>query len=151
MKLLSTLTLAFSLCLLSVTGFSQTGKAPKPKIFSDFPDKINCPSSELSYAFSTSEGEHIVLFFTDNFRFSGTVISNVVKYDNLQSMVIRSDASENTIFHLTKQINEDNTVTYIGRIINSNAADGYEIKKDITGNYKFEKAMYDKILQDCHL
>lgn len=151
MKLLSKLTLAFSVCLLSISGFSQTGKAPKPTIFSDYPDKIKCPSSELSFAFSATEGEHIVLFFSDNFRFSGTVISNVVKYSNLQSMVIRSDASENTIFHLTKQINEDNTITYIGRIINSNASDGYEIKKDITGNYKFEKSMSEKILQDCHL
>ena len=151
MKLLSKLSLAMILCLLTSTGFTQTAKPPKQAIFSDFPNKINCPASELSNAFSAVDGQHIVLYFSDNFKFSGTVISNVVKYNNLQSMSIRSDNAENTIFHLSKLINEDNTVSYVGRIINTNAADGYEIKRDVAGNYKFEKSMADKILQECNL
>ncbi len=146
MKSLSKLMFALLLCLAATTGFSQ---AVKPKIFDGFPNMINCPVSEFINAFNVTDGQHIMLSFSDNFRFSGTVISNVVKYSNLQSMTIKSDESDKTIFHLSKQINEDNSVSYIGRIMNPTAADGYQIKKDALGNYKFEKTDAEKVLQEC--
>ena len=146
MKSLSKLMFALLLCLAATTGFSQ---ALKPKIFDGFPNTINCPVIEFINAFNVTDGQHIILSFSDNFKFSGTVISNVVKYSNLQSMTIRSDESDKTIFHLSKQINEDNSVSYIGRIMNPTAADGYQVKKDGLGNYKFEKTDTEKILQEC--
>lgn len=148
MKSLSKLRFAILLCLATTTGFSQTSK---PKIFAAFPNTINCPVSEFINAFSATEGQHLILSFSNDFKFSGTVISNVVKYSNLQSMTIKSDLSDKTVFHLSKQINEDNSVSYVGRIINPTAADGYQIKKDMSGNYKFEKTEAEKILQECNL
>jgi hypothetical protein len=146
MKSLSKLMFALLFSLATTTGFSQTSK---PKIFAAFPNTINCTVSEFFNAFHVTEGQHIILSFSDNFKFSGTVISNVVKYSNLQSMTIKSDLSDKTIFHLSKQINDDNSVSYVGRIIDPTASDGYQVKKDMAGNYQFEKTDAEKILQEC--
>jgi hypothetical protein len=35
--------------------------------------------------------------------------------------------------------------------MNSTASDGYQIKKDMAGDYKFEKFDAEKVLQDCNL
>lgn len=151
MKSPGKLIFAILLCLSNTSGFSQTSQVAKPKIFSNFPNTINCTVSEFRNAFSATEGQHIILTFSDDFKFSGTVISNAVKYSNLQSMTIQSDLSDKTIFHLSKQINFDNSVSYVGRIMNSTASDGYQIKKDMAGDYKFEKFDAEKVLQDCNL
>lgn len=151
MKPLRKLTFALLLSLTTAAGFSQNAINVKQRIFDGSPSSVNCPASEFSNAFSAVEGQHITLFFSDHLKFSGTVISNIVKYSNLQSVTIRSDDAESTIFHLSKQINEDNSISYVGRIMNSGAADGYEIRKDETGRYKFEKVNAEKILQVCNL
>jgi hypothetical protein len=148
MKPLSKLTFALLLSLATLAGYSQ---AAKPQIFSNFPSTINCSVSEFHNAFSASEGQHIILTFSNNFKFSGTVLSNEMKYSNLQSVVIRSDESEKTVFHLSKQLNSDNTVSYVGRIMNPGASDGYQVKNDQEGNYKFEKIDAEKILLECNL
>jgi hypothetical protein len=139
------------LCLATVTCFSQTSNTAKPKIFSNFPNTINCAVTEFSNAFTAIEGQHIILTFSNNFKFSGKVISNVVKYSNLQSLTIQSDLSDKTVFHLSKQINTDKSVSYVGRIMNPTASDGYQIKTDQAGNYKFEKIDTEKVLQECNL
>ncbi len=147
----SKLLIALILCVSINAGYTQTSLCSKPKLFSNFPNKIDCPVSEFRNAFSLIEGQHITLSFSDGFKFSGTVISNVVKYYNLQSMTIKSDLSEKTIFHLSKQINDDNSTSYVGRIMNATASDGYQIIKDPTGNYKFEKIDAERILPECNL
>lgn len=149
MKYLSKLMFAGLLCLTTAAGFSQSQATTKPKIFGAYPNTINCLSSEFSNAFTATEGQHVILTFSDDFKFSGTVITNIVKYSNLQTMTIKSDLSDNTIFHLSKQTNTDNSIAYVGRIMNSNASDGYQIKRDAGGNYKFEKLDAEKVLQEC--
>lgn len=149
MKFLSKLMFAGLLCLTTAAGFSQSPTTAKPKIFAAYPNTINCSSSEFMNAFTAMEGQHVILTFSDDFKFSGTVITNIVKYSNLQTMTIKSDLSDNTIFHLSKQISSETGVSYVGRIMNSNASDGYQIKKDDVGNYKFEKIDAEKILQEC--
>lgn len=150
MKTLSKSMLAIFFCLSASAGFSQTSPVSKPTIFGRFPNTIDCAVSTFANAFNLKEGQHIILSFSDNFKFSGTVISNIVKYSNLQSMTIQSDQSDKTIFHLSKQINDDNSYNYVGRIMNPTASDGYQIKKDITGNYKFIKVDTEKVLQECN-
>jgi len=151
MKSLSKLSFTLLLCLTTAASFSQTLPATKPRIFGNYPNTINCSVSEFSNAFTAAEGQRIILSFSDNFTFSGTIISNVVKYSNLQSITIRSDQSEKTIFQLSKQINDDNSVSYVGRILNPTASDGYKIKRDDAGNYQFEKISAETVLQECNL
>ena len=150
MKTLGKTMFAILLCLTTTAGFSQTSSVSKTTLFGNFPNTIDCAVSTFINAFNVTEGQHIILSFSDNFIFSGTVTSNIVKYSNLQSMTILSDQSDKTIFHLSKQINDDNSYNYVGRIMNPTASDGYQIKKDITGNYKFVKLETEKVLQECN-
>jgi hypothetical protein len=128
---------------------SQNTATPKPKIFSNFPDIINCSESELSKVFSASVDQNVTLSFSDNFLFSGAVTGNVVKYANLQSAVIKSPVFGDAIFALSKITNANGSINYIGRIINKKYFDGYELKKNELNNYQLIKIETDKVIQDC--
>lgn len=137
------------LIILSATNVYSQNPGLKPKLFANYPGVIICSEAELSRAFNSSAGQAISLSFSNNFSFSGTVTSNITKYNNLQSAVLSSPAFDNTIFSISKLTNADHSITYVGRIINRNYFDGYELKKDITGNYKLLKIETDKVIQDC--
>ncbi len=135
--------------LFTTVGFSQSHPAAKPKQFDNFPRVINCSAAELSKAFATTAGQNINLSFSDNFSFSGNVLDNTVKYSNLQSVVLKLGAFNNSVFSLSKRTEADNSITYVGRIINKNYFDGYELKKDASGNYQLIKIETDRVIQDC--
>lgn len=150
MKHLAPYAMSFLLSVICVTGFSQTGNNPKPKQFSSYPDIIDCSESTLSSIFTATPGQHINLSFSNNFIFSGSVTSNIVKYSNLQTAVIISPDYSNTIFSVSKIINPDNSISYLGRIINKNYFDGFELKRNATGNYQLIKMETDRVIQDCN-
>jgi hypothetical protein len=135
--------------LLSVTLNAQTNSSEKPALFSNFSNTINCPQAELSKAFTAMANQNIILSFSDNFLFSGTVVSNVVKYANLQTILIKSPVYGDAVFSLSKITRKDNSVAYTGRIINPKYADGYELKKDGFNNYQLIKIEMGNILKDC--
>lgn len=138
------------LCLLMATpGFSQTPPTVKPRQFNSYPGIINCTEAELDKVFSMASGQLVNLSFSDNFSFGGDIISKVTRYSNLQSAVVKSPTFNNTIFNITKRINPDNSVTYVGHIINKNYYDGYELKRKANGIYQLIKFDTDKVLQDC--
>jgi hypothetical protein len=146
MKSLSKTLLVLLLSLTTAVSFSQN---KNPRVFSQFPDVINCTDTQLSNAFTAKEGETITLSFSNNFIITGKVISNLQKYANLQSMTIQVPAYANAVFHLSKQTLEDRSTTYVGRILSNEAADGYEIKRDAGGNYKLRKIEEQKLRQLC--
>jgi len=140
--------LSLMLFAITTTGFSQTN-ITKPKQFNAFPAVINCSQTELSRIFNTPAGQTISISFSDNFTFSGTLKSNITKYANLQTVVISSPDYSNTIFSVSKIINGDGTIGYIGRIINKNYFDGFELKQNVAGNYQLVKMETDRVIQDC--
>jgi hypothetical protein len=133
-----------------MTGFGQAN-SPKPKQFSSFPDIINCSEQELTKIFNASPGQSISLAFSNNFTFAGNVTSNLAKYVNLQSAVVVSPDYSNTIFSVSKITNGDGSVVYVGRIINKNYFDGFELKKNASGIYQLKKVETDRVIQDCNL
>ena len=139
--------LSFLLSFTVLTGFSQSNT--KPKQFNDFPDVINCSEQELSKVFTTTAGQPISLSFSNNFTFSGSVKSNIAKYASLQTAVVVSPAYSNTIFSVSKIANADGSTSYIGRIVNKNYFDGFELKKNTSGNYQLIKMETDRVIQDC--
>ncbi len=149
MKNCVTLTMALLFALSSATAVAQNASAAKPKMFSSFPQKIICTEAELSKAFTAAANQNVNLSFSDNFLFDGKVTSNVVKYSNLQSVIIKSAAFGDAIFSLSKITNADKSITYIGRIINKKYFDGYELKKDANNIYQFIKIETDTVIQDC--
>ncbi len=139
------------LCALIVTSAaqSQTKPAHKPAIFKSFPDKISCSITELSKVFSTSVNQNINLPFSDDFLISGVVTTNVIRYANLQSVVIKSPLFGDAVFTISKISKADNSVEYVGRIISNKYSDGYELKKDQRNNYQLVKIETNKVMQDC--
>ena len=138
----------FLCTLLATTGFSQGTGSAKPKQFNNYPDVINCSEAELSKVFGSPAGQTISLSFSDNFLFSGDITSNVVRFSNLQSAVIKSPGFNNTVFSISKRTNPDNSITYLGHIINMNYFDGFELKKN-AGTYQLVKIETDKVIPLC--
>ena len=133
------------LCFASAS-YAQTGT--KSSFFSNQPDRLTCNSLTLSNAFNKTEGQAVTINFSDR-NFSGRVISNIVKYSNLQSMTIQLTGFRNAVLHLSKQTNADNTFSYVGRIMHNDANDGYMM--ETAGNdYAFKKINTQKILETCH-
>lgn len=120
----------------------------RPQIFAAFADKINFPKTELEKIFTTPEGQSIKLSLGTNVGFSGLIVSSLQKYDNLKSVVVRLNNLDNTILGISKRTNDDKTISYIGRIINTKYADAFELKSDATGNYFINKIKTADILQD---
>jgi hypothetical protein len=133
----------------SAAAQAQTQNGTKPSLFNNFPGKIICSEQELSRVFSTTASQDISLSFSDNFIFSGKVTSNVVKYTNLQTAIVKSPIFGNAIFVLSKITNTDRSTSYVGRIVNKQYFDGYELKKDASNNYQLIKIETDKVIEDC--
>jgi len=149
MKLPSKSLLMLLLCLSTAVGYSQQTVANKTRLFAATPDKIDIASELFSKLMTFSEGTEVTFPLGNGVTFSGIVLSNEMKYSNLQSMTIRSAELNNSFFSLSKITNPDNSISYVGRIINNNALDGYQVKKAEAGNYRLEKFESDRILQDC--
>jgi hypothetical protein len=149
MKTLNKITLILLSSIFSATSFAQTS-AVKQKIYAAFPESFSIDEAFMVDAFSNKSGNTVSLNLADNFHFNGTVIVNQMKYDNLQTIMIRSSENNESIFQISKITNNDKTITYTGRIINNNAADGYVIKNN-NGIYSLQKFETDKILEHCKL
>lgn len=131
-------------CLYSSKAQNTT---PRPNLFDAFSNTINCSTSELERVFTIAEGNAVQLSF-GNFVFQGTVSASVNRYANLKNVLIRSSNFNGALFSISKRINDDNSVIYVGRIIHSQYADGYQLKIDASGNYFLNKIKLDDLIQD---
>jgi hypothetical protein len=139
-----------SLSFILISAFpvkAQVTSSSKPSAYARYADKLPTKANELEKAFSSSAGTEITFHFS-NFTYSGIITSMVKRNSTLSTVVIKSTTLENSIFSISKKLNADQTVTYIGRIINQNHADGYEITKDDNGNYAMNKIKTDELIQD---
>jgi len=131
-------------------GYSQNRQVTLVSLFDSFPTTINCTEAQLSNLFAATKGESVKLAFSDRFEISGLVTSKLVKYNNLQTIVIKLPAFRNTLFSLSKQTDQKNNYTYAGRILNPLYADGFELKHTGKGNYQLVKIDVQKILVNCN-
>lgn len=135
------------LCLISISGFSQNNK--QASVFNDLPKVINCSESEFEAIFKAIPGSFAKITMSDKFTFGGKIVYNEVKYSNLQSVAIQSPHYDNAVFSLSRQINKDNSITYVGRILKMGAPDGYELNRSEKGNYTLNKIVTTDIVQVC--
>jgi hypothetical protein len=149
MKHFASTTMLLLFTIITATGFSQQAATTKPKLFAAFPEVIDCSQPELARIFTLAQGQQATVAIAGNFAFSGTVTGNVMKLSNLQTVVIKSPAFSNAIFHVSKRTNADNSVIYVGRIINEAFADGYELKRTATGSYQLQKIETERVMPDC--
>ena len=128
---------------------SAQSVAPGRAFFTAYPDVINCNSAALDNIFNAEENETVNIPLATGFSFAGTVTCNVIKYSNLQSVIVKSPAFGNAIFSISKRTNPDNSITFVGRILNQSYTDGYELKCDAKGNYRLIKIQLANVIQTC--
>ena len=136
--------LAMLLILTSVTAFAQS--TAKKRMFDAIPSAVSLDRNTLTQSFNYSKGSDVAIAFSPELSFSGTVISNQQKYDNLKTVMIRS--ANNMILQITEITNTDKSISYVGRIFGSEAADGFEIKNN-NGRYSMQKFEVSKIFEPC--
>lgn len=149
MKHLTTTLGILLLLLTAATGYSQNQRSGKPLIFSKLPVTINCSEAQLSSFFTAAKGAKVNVTLANNFSLAGPVVSNQVKYSNLQTIVIRLSSFNDALFSLSKQTDKNNKVTYVGKIMSPSYADGFELKQKTDGTYELNKIDLEKILVNC--
>ena len=148
MKPLQKPILVLLLILISAVSFSQKKKI---RLFDGVPEKLECPVSQFEKAFTQKENTFISFDFGKAFSFSGKIVSTTQQYHNLSSVVVESPRYQNALFHLSRQVNKDKSISWVGRIMNSSASDGFEMKRDGSGNYTLIKINTERLLEPCNL
>ena len=148
MKKYSKTLLAVLFSVATIASFAQIHDS-RSKNYASLPESINIDKNIFGNVLNAPEGKEISVRLSDQFTFTGTVIGNFTKYKKLHTVMVRSTEDATSILQITL-INDDNNISYAGRIINSNAADGYEIKNN-NGNYSLQKFETLKILDPCKL
>lgn len=120
----------------------------RPQLFAAFAKTINFPKTELEKIFTTPEGRTIKLSLGDNVGLTGVITSSIQRYYNLQSVIVKLNNLDSTVFGISKRTNDDNSITYIGRIINTKYADAFELKTDANGNYFINKTKTADLIED---
>lgn len=146
MKPLLTGIMAMLLLCITATVSAQQHNAEKRAVFQSNSDRIPVAVAQLEKAFEAKEGTEIKLQFRE-MSFEGTVISSVKKYENLHSVIVKNNRT-NTLISFSKRLNEDKTITYVGRILNDSSTDGYELTKNADGTYTFHKIQTEDLIQD---
>lgn len=139
-----------ALCIIvlsSNSSMSQVLTSNRQNYFSKYSEKLPTAVSELDKAFHTAEGAKVKINFAD-FSFNGIVTSYVKRFDNLSSVIVKAPDLDNTILSISKRINPDKSISYIGRIINQKYADGFELRKDTDGTYAMNKIRTDALIED---
>ncbi len=144
------ITKAGLLCLAIISTLNISAQKPdnRPKLFYSVSTKINYPKEELKNLFSRKQGSTLNLSLPGNFNFAGTVLSSVQKYPNLKTVIIKADGLNGTVFGVSEIINDDKSITYVGRVVNEKYSDGFELQHDEAGNYFLSKINLQDILQD---
>ncbi len=125
-------------------------KDTRQKLYAALPSTISINKNSLDNLLSNQTGKVVSTVLSADFTFEGTVISNITKYNTMHTVMLRSVENPESIFQITKVPNKENTFSYYGRILNNNAADGYEIKNN-NGEYFLQKFETAKILDPCKL
>ena len=148
---MKTISRIFVVCIILSASYkanAQVMASSRPYLFDKFLANIPTAVIELNKAFLAAEGSSVQLNFSNNFSFAGTVLSSVQRYANLSSVIISFPSLHNSLLSISKRINDDHTITYVGRIVNEKYADGYQLKKDNYGNYTFNKIKTEELIQD---
>ena len=147
MKIMHKMAVLCMIFLFSYTAHAQILTSNRQNHFDKYAAILPTPESELSKAFSVPEGGKVKINF-GNFSFNGIVTSSIKRYDNLYAVIVKSPDLNNTILTISKRINDDKSITYVGRIINDKYADGFELKKEKNGSYAMNKIKTDDLVED---
>jgi hypothetical protein len=116
----------------------------QPRLFKELPDRLHLKMDDFSEIFDLEVGKSTTLHFAKNFSFHGTVVSKAEDaMANLKSIVIKSPMFSGAAFTLSRLINENNTLSYRGRIMSFKHGDAYDLVLEEGAYYLIKKNVYD--------
>ncbi len=101
--------------------------AQAQRLFDKVPKEIEFEHKVISSVFSLNPGTAINIKFSDQFHITGILRSNNKIYTNLQSVLIECTNYKNLKFFISKRVNKDLSISYLGRMISRDAEDGFEV------------------------
>lgn len=122
-----------------ILALSTCFKANSQKLFDAIPENLQFENKIIEGVFNLNAGTSVNIKFSPNFGITGIIKSNRKVYENLQTVVIESSNYNNAKMFISKTIDENKSIKYVGRIISRTAIDGFEIKTDIAGNCILKK------------
>lgn len=115
------------------------------------PDVLPVTQQTLLAIFQSKFEESISFPLTDQIAFTGSVISKVEKYSNMETVILRSVENTTYLMQLSKQTLKNNDVVFSGRILFGNEQYMFLLKRDKKNHYTLEKSKLNAILQDCSM
>jgi hypothetical protein len=151
MKYLCLSGLCLSLLLLSSTFLSAQEPIPvnepnlkKPLLFKNLPEKIKLETAFLKSLILGEEGKDVKMQM-GKVALEGKVISSVKKYNNINSVIIRSSNFNGATLTLSSSTKPDGTVKITGRLLSIQHGDLYELQKENDQYVLVKKNYYDLI------
>jgi hypothetical protein len=130
-KLFVTLTFTFVFTVMFSSANAQ-------KMFDALPETAKFLPSVVEGIFNLNPGSAVDVKFTQGFHVTGVIKSNKKVYDNLQTVVIESSNYKANLF-ISKTVDHDNKVKYVGRMLGRGFQDGIELNMDNAGNNIIKK------------
>ena len=130
-KLFLTLTFTFAFTVMFSSARAQ-------KMFDALPESAKFLPSVVEGIFNLNPGTAVDVKFTQGFHVTGVIKSNKKVYDNLQTIVIESSNYKANLF-ISKTVDQDNKVKYVGRMLGRGFQDGIELNMDNAGNNIIKK------------
>ena len=116
-----------------------TSQANAQRLFDAVPENAAFQSKVIESVFALNPGSAVDLKLAQGFRVMGVVKSNQKVYDNLQTVVIESSNFNNAKLFISKTVDNNNQVKYVGRMLGRGYQDGIELKSDNAGNNTIKK------------
>ena len=112
---------------MSIIFMGHVFSAQAQRLFDKVPKEIEFEHKVISSVFSLNPGTAINIKFSDQFHITGILRSNNKIYTNLQSVLIECTNYKNLKFFISKRVNKDLSISYLGRMISRDAEDGFEV------------------------
>jgi hypothetical protein len=126
---------SFALTLIFAAVSSNTSAQ---KMFDALPETAKFLPSVVEGIFNLNPGSAVDVKFTKGFHVTGVIKSNKKVYDNLQTVVIESSNYKANLF-ISKTVDQDNKIKYVGRMLGRGFQDGIELNMDNAGNNIIKK------------
>ena len=122
-------------------------KAEAQRLFDAVPEHVQFQNKLIEDVFTMNAGSSVDIKFSQNFRITGIIKSNKKVYENLQTVVIECSNYNNAKLFVSKTIDTDKSIKYVGRIISRTSQDGFEIKSDIASSSLKKINLKDMIVE----
>jgi hypothetical protein len=117
----------------------------KSPLFSKLPQKVAASKLHIDRLFSIADSGHIKIPLSDNNFFEGVVLEKVRKNQNVVSMNVKITNYEGAMLTVSKIVNDDQTVNYVGRIVSIKHGDVYMLTFE-DNKFYFTKSMQSTML-----